>query len=133
MHHLTVIILVIFAASSLQSGAPGGFVEKSNLQAVRRDIFDLSTFIPPTRGAFDFPAPYGTRGYRMTDESDGVPEPNGYSYWSKINFHKGSDMLYVMAGFRDGVGATIFSLNKTSEIGKVISSSGYIKLISRSS
>ncbi len=118
MHNIAGLLILLLAASSLQSTAPGGFVEKSNLQSVRRDVFDLSTFVPVTRGAFDFPAPYGTRGYRITDESDGEPEANGYSYWAKINFHQGSDMLYVLAGFGGGVGATIFSLNKTSEEGQ---------------
>eukprot|EP00029_Vermamoeba_vermiformis_P002678 TRINITY_DN13052_c0_g1_i1.p1 TRINITY_DN13052_c0_g1~~TRINITY_DN13052_c0_g1_i1.p1 ORF type:complete len:174 (-),score=6.91 TRINITY_DN13052_c0_g1_i1:149-670(-) len=127
---LPVVFLFALLVVSYGDPAPGGFIEKSNVQATRRDTFDLS-FVPSTRGAFTFPAPYNTRGYRITDDSDGEVNPNGYSYWAKINHHQGSDIMYIVAAINadQGVGPSVFSLNKTSEevtkIGPIFSGNSY--------
>jgi hypothetical protein len=113
-------LVCIFIAGSLGDQAPGGFIEKSNLQSTRRDTFDLS-FVPSTRGAFNFPAPYNTRGYRITDASDGEVQPNGYSYWAKISSAPDSDMVLIVAALdiTNGVGATVFSINKSNDEGSL--------------
>jgi hypothetical protein len=73
----------------------------------------------PARGAFRFPAPYGTTAFRITNESDGEVLPRSYSYWRQTNNHAGSDRMLVFAGIR-GAGPTLFSLHKGSgEVEKI--------------
>ena len=54
----------------------------------------------PQRGTFTFPAPYGTTGIRLTNAGDcgGGDCVNyvGYSYWSNINNHVGSDTMLIV-------------------------------------
>ena len=78
----------------------------------------------PARGVFNFPAPYSTQGIRITNASDcgGASDclfPIGYSYWSNINNHAGSDTMLIVLGLdrrRGGGGPTLFTYNKrTSE------------------
>jgi hypothetical protein len=110
------IIILFFGV--VFSRAPGGIIEKSYDIITSRSIADNS-FIPATRGAFDFPEPYNTRGYRITIEEDGDVEPNGYAYWMKMNNRADKELIYILLGIMDaGVGATIYSINKTSEEGK---------------
>jgi hypothetical protein len=72
----------------------------------------------PPRGPFDFPAPYGTRGIRITNEDDGPVLPCGYSYWANINAHAGEDHLLVFLGVdrtRGGAGPSLWKIDKTTE------------------
>ena len=79
---------------------------------------EIQTFLPQ-RGPFTFPAPYSTIGVRLTNASDcggtDCVRPVGYSYWSNINNHTGSDTLLVMVGLSraaGGPGPTLFEFNK---------------------
>jgi hypothetical protein len=80
----------------------------------------MQTFLP-ARGPFTFPSPYSTRGVRLTNSSDcngaDCVLPVGYSYWSNINNHVGSDTMLIFVGLdrRKGAGGpTLFSYNKGS-------------------
>jgi hypothetical protein len=73
----------------------------------------------PQRGMFTFPAPYSTTGIRLTNSSDCGGQDCvlsvGYSYWSNINNHVGSDTMLIFLGLerrRGGGGPTLFSFNK---------------------
>lgn len=92
----------------------GGFVEPASSTASRPllDRAAIRLFLPD-RGAFQFPEPYGTRGIRVTNRSDGPILPVGYSYWSNINRHAGSDSLLVFVGTGDGH-PTFFRVHKRS-------------------
>jgi hypothetical protein len=81
---------------------------------------ELQRFLPD-RGRFTFPSPYGTSGVRLTNPTDcGGADcivPVGYSYWSNINNHAGSDTLLVFLGLerrKGGGGPTLFSYNKNT-------------------
>ena len=67
----------------------------------------------PDRGAFRFPSPYQSTGFRITNAADGEILPRGYSYWRQTNNHAGSDQMLVFAGIK-GAGPTLFSLDKRS-------------------
>ena len=79
---------------------------------------EIQTFMPQ-RGVFTFPSPYSTTGIRLTNTSDCGGQDCvlsvGYSYWSNINNHVGSDTMLVFLGLerrRGGGGPTLFSFNK---------------------
>ena len=100
--------------------APGGFVESATGVGLRPTLSaaEISTFLP-SRGAFTFPSPYGTTGIRISNASDcGGADcvlPVGYSYWSNINNHAGSDTMLVFLGLhrqKGGGGPTLFSVDK---------------------
>ena len=104
-----------------QSGtAPGGFVESATGVGVRPTLSaaEIDTFLP-SRGTFTFPSPYRTTGVRLSNASDCGGQdcvlPVGYSYWSNINNHAGSDTMLIFLGLhrqRGGGGPTLFSFNK---------------------
>ena len=65
------------------------------------------------------PSPYSTTGVRLTNASDcggqDCVHSVGYSYWSNINNHAGSDTMLIFLGLeraRGGGGPTLFSYNK---------------------
>lgn len=102
--------------------APGGILEKSTSTAIRPELTpaQIQSFLP-ARGAFTFPAPYNTRGIRLTNDSDcggtDCVSYVGYSYWRNINNHVGSNDLYVFLGLSQdtgGTGVTLFRVNKTT-------------------
>jgi hypothetical protein len=99
---------------------PGGFLESCNAGAVRPS----SSVNIPSRGGFDFPAPYGTRGIRITNEEDaGVGAFDnlwycGYSYWSNINMHEGQGEFLVFLSLdrqRGGNGPSLWSVSKDTD------------------
>ena len=104
-----------------QSGtAPGGFVESATGVGLRPTLSaaEIATFLP-SRGTFTFPSPYRTTGVRLTNAGDcGGADcvlPVGYSYWSNINNHAGSDTMLIFLGLhrqKGGGGPTLFSFNK---------------------
>jgi hypothetical protein len=105
-----------------QSAAPGGFFEPATNGTARPRLSSstIQSFLP-ARGAFTFPAPYQTQGIRLTNASDcaggNCVLPVGYSYWSNINNHAGSDIMLVFLGLErraGGGGPTLFSYNKRS-------------------
>ncbi len=99
------------AGSSSASATPG-FGRRSRAAAAQAFL--------PQRGVFNFPAPYGTQGIRITNASDcGGSDcvDYGYSYWNKINNHAGSDTMLIVVGLnrsRGGSGPTLFTLNKNT-------------------
>jgi hypothetical protein len=102
------------------STAPGGFVESATGVGLRPALSaaEIGTFLP-SRGRFTFPSPYRTTGVRLSNASDcGGADcvlPVGYSYWSNINSHAGSDTMLIFLGLqrqKGGGGPTLFSYNK---------------------
>ena len=100
--------------------APGGFVESATGVGLRPALSaaEIRAFLP-SRGTFMFPSPYRTTGVRLTTGSDcGGADcvlPVGYSYWSNINNHAGSDTMLIFLGLtrqKGGGGPTLFSFNK---------------------
>jgi hypothetical protein len=102
--------------------APGGWVEKQ-AAGVRTKLTgeQIRSFVPPSRGAFTFPAPYNTEAIRITDSSDCAGETDclngvGYSYWRNTNNHAGSDEMLLFLSFdrsKGGAGPTLFRYDKT--------------------
>ncbi|MEX0900003.1 MAG: hypothetical protein WD081_04855 [Gammaproteobacteria bacterium] len=110
-------------AGSVVPPAPGGFKESPLLADPRPRLAsaEVGSFLP-TRGPFTFPAPYKSRGARITNESDcngsDCVQSVGYSYWKNINNHVHDDTMYVFVGLnssRGGTGPTLFSYNKVTE------------------
>jgi hypothetical protein len=106
--------------SGQSASAPGGFMESATSVGLRRTLSaaEIRAFLP-SRGTFTFPSPYGTTGVRLTTDADcGGADcvlPVGYSYWSNINNHAGSDTMLVFLGLdrrKGGGGATLFRFNK---------------------
>jgi len=102
---------------------PGGFLEDSHTTTTRALLTEaeIKSFIPE-RGAFDFPAPYNTRGVRITNASDcgGSDCVNyvGYSYWKNMNNHVNDDEILIVLGLRlslGGEGPTLYRFNKETE------------------
>ena len=100
--------------------APGGFVESATGVGLRPTLSaaEIAAFLP-SRGRFTFPSPYRTTGVRLSNASDcGGADcvlPVGYSYWSNINNHAGSDTMLIFLGLsrqKGGGGPTLFSFNK---------------------
>jgi hypothetical protein len=103
------------------SPAPGGFVEHVTTAVVRSTVTGDLAGVMPARGAFRFPAPYHTTGIRLTSAEDcggrDCVKPVGYSYWSNINNHTGSDTMLIFVGLdrrHGGAGPSLFSVNKTT-------------------
>lgn len=74
------------------------------------------TFVPPAAlGSFQFPAPYYTRGMRLTNSSNAPHGCEGrmYSYWCVINNHRGRDELYVFVE-RTGQNPIVLKVHKAS-------------------
>jgi hypothetical protein len=100
----------------------GGFLESATSTAYREPLSagELQEILP-ARGRFTFPSPYSTIATRLTNATDcgGSDCVNyvGYSYWSNINNHVGSDTMLAFLGLdrsRGGPGPTLFTYNKTT-------------------
>jgi hypothetical protein len=99
--------------------APGGFIEHATTAVLRTtSVHDMPEAMPG-RGAFTFPSPYNTTGIRVTSAEDcggrDCVKPVGYSYWSNINNHTGSDTMLIFLGMDrryGGAGPSLFSVNK---------------------
>jgi hypothetical protein len=106
-------VLHTIIAIGLSATAPGGLVELAGDSNLRQPPAP-STYLP-NRGAFTFPAPYGTRGIRLTNPSDcgggDCVSYAGYSYWRNINAHRGQPKLLAFVGLR-GPGPTLFEVDK---------------------
>src|SRR4051812_17484782 len=89
--------LLLASPASAQSG---GFIEHPSTAEARPKLSysAIKSFLP-TRGEFNFPAPYNTGGVRITNASDcgggDCVDAVGYSYWRNINNHVKSDILYM--------------------------------------
>ena len=108
------------ASADAQATAPEGFMDSATSAGLRSQLSagEIQTFLPD-RGTFRFPSPYFTQGVRVTNASDcggtDCVRPVGYSYWSNINNHVGSDTMLIFLGLerrQGGGGPTLFSYNK---------------------
>jgi hypothetical protein len=118
-------VVVLCASQNIvqaQSRATGGFIDSSTAAGLRPKLSagEIAAFMPQ-RGTFSFPSPYSTTGIRLTNASDCGGQDCvlsvGYSYWSNINNHTGSDTMLVFLGLerrRGGGGPTLFSYNKNT-------------------
>jgi hypothetical protein len=109
---------------AVEQSFPGGFIENAGSKSVRPQLTraQIQSFVPSRRGTFKFPPPYNTEGVRITipDDCKGAAcvFPVGYSYWSNINNHTGSDTMLIFLGLDrrlGGTGPTLFSYNKTTD------------------
>ena len=113
---------VIVVSQNTAWAQSGGFMDSSTGAGLRPKLSsgEIQTFMPQ-RGVFTFPSPYSTTGIRLTNSSDCGGQDCvlsvGYSYWSNINNHVGSDTMLIFLGLerrRGGGGPTLFSFNKRS-------------------
>jgi hypothetical protein len=114
-------------AVTLPPDGEGGFLEKAGSQTYRARFTpsEIDAFLPPNgaRGAFTFPAPYGTEGVRLTNASDCADGQDclwylGYSYWRNINNHRDSPLMLIMVGTdrnRGGAGPSLIAYNKVTD------------------
>ena len=89
---------VIVVSQNIAWAQSGGFMDSSTGAGLRPKLSsgEIQTFMPQ-RGVFTFPAPYSTTGIRLTNAGDCGGQDCvlsvGYSYWSNINNHVGSDTM----------------------------------------
>ena len=105
----------------------GGFLEKAGSPALRARFTpsQIAGFLPAggARGAFTFPAPYYTKGIRLTNATDCAGSQDclwyvGYSYWRNINNHAGSDVMLIFLGMDrnyGGAGPSLIAYNKVTD------------------
>jgi hypothetical protein len=104
----------------------GGFIEKAGSPALRSRLTraQIEAFLPANgaRGAFTFPAPYNTKGIRLTNGSDCGGQDClwyvGYSYWRNINNHTGSDWMMILLSLdrnNGGAGPSLLAYNKITD------------------
>ena len=117
---LCAVACVVVASRNTAWAQSGGFVDSSTSAGLRPKLSsgEIQTFMPQ-RGVFTFPSPYSTTGIRLTNAGDCGGQDCvlsvGYSYWSNINNHVGSDTMLIFLGLerrRGGGGPTLFSFNK---------------------
>ena len=126
VHVVAVALIALIASTSERivhgqsAAAPGGLVESATGVGLRATLTagEIGAFLP-SRGRFTFPSPYRTTGVRLTNATDcGGADcvlPVGYSYWSNINNHAGSETMLIFLGLnrqKGGGGPTLFSFNK---------------------
>ena len=116
----TISMTETIASAQMQLKPSGGFLDSATGAGLRPMLSagEIQAFLPQ-RGTFTFPSPYSTTGVRLTNASDcggqDCVHSVGYSYWSNINNHVGSDTLLVFLGLErrtGGGGPTLFSYNK---------------------
>src|SRR5690606_27301492 len=128
------VALLLNSASALSQDA--GFLDNVSGASQQKTLRagDVSSFLP-AKGAFTFPAPWNSKGVRLTNQEDcaGSDCVNavGYSYWNNSNYHVGSDTMLIMVGMKNG-GPTLIEYNKNtdavSNLGPIFdSSSNYSK------
>jgi hypothetical protein len=112
-----VIININIAGTAQAQGIVGRATD--NGARPRLSAGEIQKFLPQHRGPFTFPAPYNTQGVRLTEAADcggsDCVYPVGYSYWSNINNHVGSDEMLVLIGLK-GPGPSLFSYNKKTGV-----------------
>ena len=111
------------APQSWAMTAPGGFMESAETTTARGipTPQEIQTFMS-NRGVFTFPAPWNTRGIRITNASDcggnDCVDYIGYSYWRNMSNSAGSNIMYIFVGLdrsRGGAGPTLFKLDKDTD------------------
>jgi hypothetical protein len=113
-----------FTGTPTPPGFPGGFIEtQGTTPRAKLTPAQLAQFVPSTRGGFNFPFPYSTRGIRITDATDCPTNQDcvwyvGYSYWMNMNNHTASNDIQIFLGLDQnlgGIGTTLFRINKITE------------------
>ena len=123
---LLLVSLFIFSSfmTTAHASAPGGFMESDETSVTRAPLTatQISAFMP-SRGAFTFPAPYNTQGWRLTNASDcggnDCVDYIGYSYWRNMSNSTGSNIMYIFVGLDKrygGAGPTLFELDKSTGV-----------------
>jgi hypothetical protein len=119
---LALFILAVTGTAHASTPASGGFLENDETAAARPLMTQAqSAAFLPDRGAFTFPAPYSTRGVRITTASDCGGQDCVdmiYSYWRNMSNSAGGNTMYLFIGLdrnRGGQGPTLFSFDKTTE------------------
>lgn len=119
---ISLVAFLLPLAAEVGAQAPGGFVEPADSTTTRTPptAQEIQGFLP-ARGPFTFPAPYGTQGIRITNPGDcgggDCVKHVGYSYWSNINNHEGSDTMLLFLGLDRGAGGpgpSLFAVDKPS-------------------
>jgi len=119
-------IAILATCSFAHAAAPsGGFWESDTSTTAYAPLSasQISSFLPSTRSAFTFPAPYNTQGVRVTLPSDCPNSSNcvqyiGYDYWARMNNSAGSPFMYILVGLGKGPGAlgpTIYKYDKDKD------------------
>src|SRR5687767_14788943 len=92
---LIVVAGIFFLCSNVQlivHAQEPGHIEFANENNARPRLLGADVGVPGGRGAFDFPAPYRTRGVRITTAEDcggaDCVQSVGYSYWRITNYHE---------------------------------------------
>src|SRR5262245_24612744 len=115
MSPVLALILGFLTAPAAAQSAPGGFLETATSTQVRSRVVPVL----PSRGPFTFPAPYNTRGVRITTSSDcngtDCVSYIGYSYWRNTNNHVGSNTMLIFVTLRGAGGPTLYSYDKTTD------------------
>ncbi len=113
----------LFTAALSAAEFTGGFLEHP-ASATARPLMTGSQIqsLLPTRGKFNFPAPYHTQGVRLTNASDcgskDCVNDLGYSYWRNINNHVGEESMLILVGMdrsRGGAGPSLIAYNKITD------------------
>ena len=117
---------VVFSSSAPvlhgQTATTEGFTDSATSMGLRPTLSraEIQAFLP-ARGPFKFPSPYSTQGIRITTAADcgnaDCVQPVGYSYWSNINNHTGSDTMLIFVGLdrrKGGAGPSLFSVSKST-------------------
>lgn len=118
---MTKTLLLVLALSAVLDAQ--GINELATSTAVRPVLTGAQAGVPDIRGPFIFAAPYGTQGYRITIPDDCAAGQDcvryiGYAYWPRMDYHVGSDDLYIMVALRKdrgGGGPTLFRLHKPTK------------------
>ncbi len=126
--YFTGVIDEVFVFDPVATGSgtffPGAFIEdQGTAPRTKYTTGQISAFVPSARGRFEFPAPYGTRAWRVTDATDCTGSTDciwyvGYSYWPNINYHVNSSVLKIFIGTEvntGGTGINLFQLDKTTD------------------
>jgi hypothetical protein len=115
-------VLAFFFATDVRAQT-GGFIDSATASATRQSLSaPTMQSILPARGRFTFPSPYSTEATRITNGTDcgggaDCLHAVGYSYWSNINNHVGSNTMLIFLGLekrRGGGGPALFSYNKST-------------------
>lgn len=116
---MLILLLLLLLPASAWATNPGGFLQtqgSSTFQS-RYSQTTINNFVPSTRSCFTFPAPYSTRGCRLTIPTDGTVNYVGYSYWANMNNHVADPDILIMLSLNtaSSEGPTLFRFNKATE------------------
>jgi hypothetical protein len=125
-HPACVLLCLLLSACGGDESGPGaeqGRFPANVVEPATRPVLDraaIEQFVPD-QGPFRFPAPWSSRGTRLTNASDcgGSDCVQGYTYayWKNLNNHRGDSEMLAFVGLeatRGGTGPTLFAIDKRS-------------------